>query len=424
MGSDQPPSWLHLLPGLDVREVAPAAPATSIDVRRATIDALEGAGLAEFARGAAAEGRSLTLVVNDTHRFTDTASFFDAVLAVLDERLPQGGKERQPPLRVLVAAGSHVSGAEERRAHEAAMFGANAGRVAEVVWHDAREETSLRAVGNTTLHAWMAEGGFYVACGSMEPRYFAGVTGAHKTLTVGVMSLDSLRQNHEHALSPQARALKLDGNPVHVGIVDALADLEDSGARLLAVNQVLVAGRVTGITAGHPLEALVQGLPLVHQCFAAEIEGEVDLVVAEVEAPLDRDFYQADKGIKNTEFAVRSGGVLLLEAACAGGVGIDHFVDLLREAPTAEDARALVESRGYRLGDHKAVRLRCLTTERDVHVGVVSRGVPAELAGVLGVELFADRESAAAWARSLVGDDGGARAVVVHDAGNVALDVR
>ncbi len=421
MGSDQPPSWIQLFSGLDVREVAPAAPATSFDVRRGTVDALEGAGLAEFARGAASEGRSLTIVVNDTHRFTDTASFFEAVLAVLDERL---AGERQPPLRVLVAAGSHVSGPGERAAHEAAMFGANAARVAEVAWHDARSEVSLRAVGNTTLHAWMSEGGFYLACGSMEPHYFAGVTGAHKTLTVGVMSLESLRENHEHALSSQARALKLDGNPVHVGIVDALADLEDSGARLLAVNQVLVAGRVVGVTAGHPLEALVQGLPLVRQCFGAEIEGEVDLVVAEVEAPLDRDFYQADKGIKNTEFAVRSGGVLLLEAACPGGVGIDHFVELLREAPTAEAARSLVEERGYRLGDHKAVRLRGLMSDREVRVGVVSRGVPADLAAVLGVELFADRESAAAWALTLVGGDAGARAIVVHDAGNVALDVR
>ena len=389
-------------------------------MRGATIDALEGAGLAEFARGAASEGRSLTLLVNDAHRFTDTRSFLDAVLAVLDLRL---AAERVPPLRVLVATGSHVAGDVERRAHEASILGVHASRIAEVAWHDARAESDLRTVGNTSLNAWMAEGGFYLACGSMEPHYFAGITGAHKTLTVGVMSLESLRENHEHALSPAARPLKLDGNPVHVGIVDALADLEDSGARLLAVNQVIVGGSVVGLTAGHPLEALVEGMAMVRGCFAAEIDYEADLVIAEVGPPLDRDFYQADKGIKNTEFAVRAGGVLLLEAECRGGVGIDHFVDLLRSAPTAEEARTLVESRGYRLGDHKAVRLRCLTDEREVRVGLVSRGVPAEMADVLGVSIFADRESAVAWARSALGPDG-TRAVIVHDAGNVALEVR
>jgi nickel-dependent lactate racemase len=420
MASDQPPSWRQFLPGLDVQEVAPSIPEARLDAPAATIAALESAGLPRFARDAAAEGRSLTLVVNDSHRFTDTRGFLGAVLAVLDQRL---SGERLPPLRVLVATGSHRSGAEERAAHEASMLGPHADRIAEVAWHDARNEGGLRVVGNTVLHAWMAEAGFYLACGSMEPHYFAGVTGAHKTLTVGVMAMESLTANHAHALSSAARPLKLDGNPVHLGIVDALADLEDSGARLLAINQVLVDGRVVALTAGHPLEALVQGLATVRECFSAAVPEEADLVVASVGVPLDRDFYQADKGIKNTEFAVRSGGVLLLEAECARGVGIDHFVDLLRAAPSAEAARTLVEERGYRLGDHKAVRLRALTDERGVRLGVVSRGIPADLAGVLGIELFADRESAARWALDLLGDSA-RTAVVVHDAGNIALEVR
>ncbi len=423
MGSDQPPdsnSWRQLLSGFEVREVAPTTPEGRLDVPAATIDALESAGLADFARGAASEGRSLTLLVNDTHRFTDTKGFLDAVIHVIDTRL---AGERVPPLRVLVATGSHLSTEDERRGHEAAMFGEHAARIAEVSWHDARSEVGLRVVGNTTLHAWMAESGFYLACGSMEPHYFAGITGAHKTLTVGVMSLESLRENHEHALSSAARPLKLDGNPVHLGIVDALADLEDSGARLLVLNQVIVGGSVVGITAGHPLEALVEGMPMVRGCFSAEVESEADLVVAEVGPPLDRDFYQADKGIKNTEIAVRSGGVLLVEAGCAGGVGIDHFVELLRAAATAEEARAVVAERGYRLGDHKAVRLRCLTDERSVQVGLVTRGVSPELAPTLGVRIFADRAAAAAWAIETLGADARS-AIVVHDAGNIALELR
>ncbi len=419
MGSDQPPSWRQLLSGFEVREVAPSAPETRLDARVAMTEALEAAGLEDFARSAASEGRSLTLVVNDAHRFTDTKGFLDCVVAILDARLSH---DRLPPLRVLVATGSHIAGEAERRSHEAAMLGEHAGRVAEVAWHDARSETALRSVGNTTLNAWMAEGGFYLACGSMEPHYFAGVTGAHKTLTVGVMSMESLTANHEHALSPAARPLKLDGNPVHVGIVDALADLEDSGARLLVLNQVIVEGRIVAVTAGHPLEALGHGLPMVLECFGASLEDSVDLVIAQVEAPLDRDFYQADKGIKNTEFAVRDDGVLLLEAACTRGVGIDHFVELLRAAPTADDARTVVEERGYRLGDHKAVRLRALTDERGVRIGLISNGVPAEMADVLGIRIFPDRASALAWAReALDGED--LVAVVVHDAGNVALEV-
>lgn len=419
MDSDQPPSWLQLLPSCDLREVAPKTLPALGDPEGAIAAALEEAGFADFARSAAAEGRSLTLVVNDNHRFTDTRSFLVAVVGLLD-RLLEG--ERKPPLRMLVAAGSHVAGADEKAAHEATMLGDCRQRIAELVWHDARNAVELLAVGNTTLHHWMAEGGVYLACGSMEPHYFAGVTGGHKTLTVGVMSLESLTANHENALSPRARPLRLDGNPVHLGIVDALADLEDSGARLLVLNQVLVDGHMVAVTAGHPLEALHRGLATVRSCFSASVEEPVDVVIARVGPPLDRDFYQADKGIKNTEFALRDEGVLVLEAACRHGVGIDHFVALLGQAATHEEAVAVVEERGYRLGDHKAVRLRALTDERGVRVALVSDGVPPSLGDVLGIRIFADRAAAAAWVLETLG---GAPAcgLLVEDAGNLAIDL-
>jgi len=418
MDSD-PPSWHKLLPACVLKGIAPRSPAPLTDPQTAISTALEQAGFVEFARNAAAEGRSLTLVVNDNHRFTDTHTFLCAVLQLLD-RFP--ATERRPPLRMLVAAGSHVAGADERAAHERTMLGTHRERIAELVWHDARSATELLAVGNTMLHRWMAEAGFYLACGSMEPHYFAGVTGGHKTLTVGVMSLESLTANHENAMSPGARPLRLDGNPVHLGVVDALADLEDSGARLLVVNEVLVDGRIVAVTAGHPLEALHQGLQTVRACFSATVEEPVDFIVARMVPPLDRDFYQAEKGIKNTEFALREEGVMVLEAECRHGVGIDHFVSLLRDAATYEDAVAVVEARGYRLGDHKAVRLRALTDGRRVNVALVSKGVPAALGDVLGVRIFADREAAAAWAAQLLGS-GPTCGLLVEDAGNVAIDV-
>lgn len=419
MDSDPPPGWHELLRCCALREVAPKSAAALDDPQAAIARVLEESGFVEFARSAAAEGRSVTLVVNDNHRFTDTHTFLGAVLQLLDRFLDA---ERRPPLRMLVAAGSHVAGADERAEHERSMLGGHRDRIAELLWHDARNDTELLAVGHTTLHRWMAEGGFYLACGSMEPHYFAGVTGGHKTLTVGVMSLESLTANHENALSPRARPLALDGNPVHLGIVDALADLEDSGARLLVVNEVLVDGKMVAVTAGHPLEALHHGLDTVRECFSACVEEPVDIVVARVLAPLDRDFYQAEKGIKNTEFALREEGVMILEATCRHGVGIDHFVALLRQAATHDEAVAVVEARGYRLGDHKAVRLRALTDERRVRVALVSEGVPAALGEVLGVHIFADRRGAAEWAAGILGPEP-SRGLIVQDAGNVAIEV-
>jgi len=419
MDCAQSPSWHELFPACVLRDVAPKSPGPLETPEAALTEALEEAGFVEFARSAAAEGRSLTLVVNDNHRFTDTHTFLGAVIRLIDGSLEAG---HRPQLRVLVAAGSHLAGADERAAHEQTMLGSHRDRIAELVWHDARSARDMREVGHNSLHRWMVEGGFYLACGSMEPHYFAGVTGGHKTLTVGVMSLASLTANHENAMSSQVRPLRLDGNPVHLGIVDALADLEDSGARLLVVNEVLVDGKMVAVTAGHPVEALHRGLETVRECFSASVSEPLDLVIARMTVPLDRDFYQAEKGIKNTECALRDEGVMVLEAECRHGVGIDHFVALLREAATHQEAVALVKARGYRLGDHKAVRLRALTDQRRVHVALVSEGVPVSVGEVLGVRIFADRAAAAAWAREILGH-GPSRGLLVEDAGNVAVEV-
>jgi hypothetical protein len=408
--------WQRLLPEAELTTLAPAADAGDA-AAPATAPLLRTAGLVELARAATAAGAPLTAVVNDPHRFTDTPAFFEALFGILTDM--DGARTR---LRVLVAAGSHLSTPAERAAHEARIFGPWAPRVEAVAWHDARRASELRPVGRHVLHRWMAESGFYVACGSMEPHYFAGVTGAHKTLTVGVMGLESLAANHAHAMSPAAGGLRLEGNPVHEGIVGALADLEAAGARLLALNQVVVDGRVVAATAGHPLAALAAGVPIVRRSFGRALPAPVDLVIARVGPPLDRDLYQADKGIKNTETVVRDGGVLVLEAACAHGVGLDHFVELLRAAPTHAGVEAVVRGRGYRLGDHKAVRLRALTDARGVQVVLVARGIDPALGATLGMSVLPDAAEAARWAAARLATRP-ARGVIVEDAGNLTLEL-
>ena len=411
----QSTDWQRLLKGCDVEEVSPSAPdraPCTVGEVRAT---LEEAGLVDFVRGAVAEGLPLTVLVNDAHRFTDSRIFFDAVFAALDEAA------LAPTVRMLVAAGSHRSDAAERSEHEERVLGAWRSRVEEIAWHDAFDPDQLADIGRSRLHRWMAEQGFYLACGSLEPHYFAGVTGAHKTLTVGVMALEALTTNHAGAMEPTSGGLRLDGNPVHLGIVDTLADIEDAGGRLLVLNEVVIDGVVVACTAGHPLQSLSSALPTVRECFAASFPAPFDVVVATVEAPLNRDFYQADKGVKNTEAVIRDGGLLIVEAACAGGVGIDHFVTLLEQAATHAGVMEIVEERGYRLGDHKAVRLRALTDRRGVRLAVVSAALDPALGATIGARIFPEATAAAEWAMSEL--EKGSRALVVHDAGNLTLEI-
>ncbi|MCX7015677.1 MAG: lactate racemase domain-containing protein [Candidatus Sumerlaeota bacterium] len=410
--------WKSLLSDCDLARAAPAAAREIAEAPVALIEqAARRAGIVEFLRAASLDPDPLIIAVNDTHRFTDSRSAIEAVCRICE------AEGLAPRFRLLVATGSHTfSNPEEVARHEQSVLGERGSLFVERSWHEAQNASALKAAGGARMHRWIADGRFALAVGSMEPHYFAGVTGAHKTLTTGVLSFENLTANHQAALGGEARGLRLRGNPIYEGLAAILRRLEAEGRRFFALNEILLEGHVVHCAAGRPLESVEQSLPLVSRMFACAVAQPMDFVVSLVGPPLDRDLYQADKGIKNVEHAVRDGGAILLEAPCRGGVGIDRFFHLLRRAATHAESVALVEREGYALGDHKAVRLRALTDGRRVRLGAIAPGLCVADAAIAGIALFPDRASAARWIRECAGPR--ARGVLVEDAGNVTLEIR
>lgn len=380
--------------------------------------AAAGDRLAAVAAAAAAARAPALLVVNDPCRGTMTRDAL-AALAPLAARLPL------PSLDVVVACGTHRFPEAERRAFEEATFAGVGLPIRAIAWHDARDPALVPrgGQGGALVHPLVAAAPAVIAVGSVEPHYFAGATGAHKTLTIGVASQRDIERNHEGALSPASDVLRLSDNPVHLGIAALLAELH-AGRPTLAFNEVLAGDAVVAAAAGDPLETLDALLPIARQVYLTEVDEPADLLHLRVPPPLGRSLYQADKALKNNHLAVRDGGGILLEAPCPDGVGQDAFLDLLRRAPTFAGACALVRRDGYRLGDHKAVKLRHLTdpAARGVRLALVAEGLPDEACALLGARRFATAEEAAAW---LSGEIGVAeRGVRIDDAGNVSAAAR
>lgn len=348
------------------------------------------------------------LLVNDPQRATASPEVLRQACGLVD----------LSRTRVLVATGSHRFPAAQRDALRRGFSEIHAG---EWDWHDAHRPDLVPIGGpdGWRAHPWVAQARRILAIGSVEPHYFAGFSGAHKTATIGCAAYPDIERNHAGAMDPVCRPCRLAGTPVHGGVLEMLARLEaDRSVR--AVNLLQFGSGIADAAGGTPLAALEALAPAVEAAYLRRIPAPADCLIVEVTGALSCSFYQAEKGIKNSEAAVRDGGAIVLQAACPQGIGQDAFVQLLREAQTHREAVDLVTRRGYRLGDHKAVRLRFLTDPacRGVRVWVVSPGLSGESAAVLGVRRADTVECAL---REAGVDPAGADVYRVDDAGNTCV---
>lgn len=380
-------------------------------------DAMETAPeLVPFLRTAAASDKPVLLLVNDPQRSTQTRPTLVA-LAEFTRGWPQ-----TPRFRVLVATGAHRFSSNERRLFETSTFVKTGLRLSGVAWHSSEASESLTEFAGARRNRWIAEHNHLLAIGSVEPHYFAGVTGAHKTVTIGCLSHADIERNHAGALEPASDVLRLQGNPVFDGAVALLHGLQRAGKHVCAVNQVVGGRELLAAAVGEPLETLDALLPTVRRLYAHTAEGPADVLHLRVPPPLGRSLYQADKALKNNHWAVRDGGGIVLEADCPEGIGPSVFMDVLRRAPDYAAAVRIVREEGYRLGDHKAVKLRHLTDPdcRGVHVALVSPNVSPADARVAGMRVFSQVEPAISWLAGVV-QAPRRRGLVVEDAGFVTV---
>ena len=151
------------------------------------------------------------LLVNDPQRATATPTVLASAQGIFN----------LSRTRVVVATGSHSFGAAAREDLEQSCAGMALGAWD---WHDARRAdlVPVDGVNSWRAHPWVAQARRILAIGSVEPHYFAGLSGAHKTLTIGCAAHAEIERNHAGALEPCCRPCRTNGTPVHDGIVAML----------------------------------------------------------------------------------------------------------------------------------------------------------------------------------------------------------
>jgi nickel-dependent lactate racemase len=254
------------------------------------------------------------------------------LLGVLLEELVDAGI---PPERVtvLVATGLHHPPSARELAE---VLGSEVVERCRILGHDARDGSAQVSVGEVAGQAVLMDGAYVqaslrIVTGLIEPHLMAGYSGGRKGVCPGVLAAQSILHWHRPQLlaHPRAMAGVLEGNPV---------DEEARQVARLAPPHFLLnvtidrLRRVTGVFAGHWEEAWRAGVEYVARSVVIRVPRPVDVVVTSGGGyPLDATYYQAIKGIVAGAAVVRPGGVVILAASLAEGIGSADFAAIFRD---------------------------------------------------------------------------------------------
>jgi lactate racemase len=295
------------------------------------------------------DARDVLFIVNDPTRPTPTSR----VLNLIQDDIA-GHK-----VSFIVATGIHRKPTEEEYIQ---IFGEKLyARYKDCIFiHDAKKSEDMVFLGTSKNGTEMkvnrlgVEAHKIVIITSVEPHYFAGYTGGRKSFLPGIASHETITQNHKLALKREACALKLEGNPVHEDMIDALSTVKKE---IFVINTVLDKNhRIYATTTGDIYKSFDAAIAKSNEVFVAQIKEKADIVVSVAKFPSDIDLYQAQKAIDNAKHALKEGGILILVAKCRTGIGEESFVKLLSSASSPQDALDRIEKK-FVVGYHKAAKM-------------------------------------------------------------------
>ena len=213
-----------------------------------------------------------------------------------------------------------------------------------VVDHDAHsdEHVVVGEVDNVAvmLQREYVEADLRIVTGFVEPHFFAGFSGGPKAVGPGLAATETILEAHHPRRIADERAtfLTRHGNPVH-DFVRSATDLAPPQFSLdVAINR---ARRVTAVFAGPLTASHDAACAHVGAQSRREVASPYDLVVSTNGGhPLDRNLYQAVKGMAAADRVRRPGGTVVMAAACADGVPDGAFARLLAESGTPNELAA------------------------------------------------------------------------------------
>lgn len=333
----------------DADVVVPRHVEAVTDPRRALADALTRPIGGPTLDQVVAKGATVAISVCDPTRPQPRREVLTALLEVLD------GRVREEDVSFMIATGSHRPTREDELEW---MFGSELMGHVRIVDHDARDEVTLRWCGRhgNDVPVWLnrqwCESDVRITTGFVEPHFFAGFSGGPKMVAPGLAGLATILTLHdaERIGHPRATWGVCEGNPVHD---DVRAIAAATGVDFCLDVTLDREHRLTGAFAGQLFAAHRLARERVAATSIVPVAAPYDVVLTSTAGyPLDRNVYQAVKGMSAAAGIVRPGGVIVCVAECRDGFPDgSSFHSMLTAASAPQDLVDRIPGPGFTVAD-------------------------------------------------------------------------
>ncbi len=384
---------LELPEGFEYRVLEARSAVPLDDAATAIVQALDAPigcpPLAEMARGK----RSAAISVCDITRPAPNREVLPPVLARLEAAgIPRAG------ITILIATGLHRPATE---AEIREICGIETAARYRVLNHRARELSEHRALGMTAagtpvyIDERFASADLHITLGFIEPHLMLGYSGGRKLIAPGLAAQETIKVLHGPRFMRDPRAVEgsIEANPLHRELLEIARLARHDFLVDVALGRGTPRRPIAGVFAGEPVAAHRQGVEFVSRVMLETLDQPVDAVITTAAGyPLDLTFYQAGKGITAASHIVKSGGKILLLAACEEGVGGPEFARMLREGSPDHVFLKKIEGVPVTVDQWQLEKLALVTTRTEVFYYVP--GLPHEFHSALWGKSYASAEEA------------------------------
>jgi len=303
--------------------------------------------------------KNVVIIVNDITRPTPYKLILPPLLETIQE-----ANIKSSDITLLIATGIHRPNTPDENIKS---FGKEIVNNYKIINHN--PDSNLKELGmlsdgkNLEINKLAAESDFLITTGQINLHYFAGFSGGRKSILPGIASRDLITSNHSRMNEPGCHSGSVEKNPIHSIMLEAALMAKVRFTVNVVTNDKK---EILSVFSGDIEKAWNEGVKFCRNISTYKIDKKADVVIVSAGGfPKDINLYQAQKALEHAAIATKSGGIIVLFAACQEGYGEEKFEEWMNNATCWGDIFKMFDKK-FELGGHKAFALARSLHDKEV----------------------------------------------------------